>query len=491
MTTFVGKPLQNGKYTLDQELGRGGFGITYKATHHWLAQVVVIKTVNDNLRQDANFADFQQQFQAEAKRLAMCVHPGIVRVNDFFIEDGLPYVVMDYIPGQTLAQVVLSEHPLPESLAIDYIRQVGAALNAVHQLGLLHRDVKPQNLILHETTGQVVLIDFGTAREFSPGLTQTHTSMISEGYAPIEQYLPKAQRTPATDVYGLAATLYTLLTAQAPIASVLRDRQPLVEPRDLRPELSPAINQAVLRGMAMEPHHRPATIDEWLVLLPGYAVPSGATAPRPTGGNSAPAYRIPEPLSQMATTPMMSPRRSTVKEELITQPPTPPLQERNSRPWLLGGVGLATLAIVGVALAKSPVFKSSPTPSEVPSPSVAPSIAPSASSPSPSPGQASDRERQNSAAPVVSKPEPSVSPEPTPESPSPTPEATSDPEPPAELPTASPDPTPPPATLIPEPTNSQGNGERVQDDKKDRKQQQQEEKREEKVEKKGGGKKKG
>lgn len=490
MTTFVGKPLQDGKYTLDQELGRGGFGITYKATHHWLAQVVVIKTVNDNLRQDANFADFQQQFQAEAKRLAMCAHPGIVRVNDFFVEDGLPYVVMDYIPGLTLAQVVLSEHPLPEARAIDYIRQVGAALNAVHQLGLLHRDVKPQNLILHEITGRVVLIDFGTAREFSPGLTQTHTSMISEGYAPIEQYLPKAQRTPATDVYGLAATLYTLLTAQAPIASVLRDRQPLVEPRDLRPELSPAINQAVLRGMAMEPHHRPATIDEWLVLLPGYAVPSspGTMPPRPVGGfDAASTPRVAEPLSRMATTPMMSPRRLTVEDEVLTQPPTPALQERNSRPWLVGGLGIAALAIVGMALARSPVFKPTPTPSEVPSPSIVPSVVPSAASPSPS--AASDRGHQNSAAPVVSEPKPSASPEPTPETPSPTPEATADPEPPAELPTASPDPTPPPATLIPEPTTPQRNGERVQDDKKERKQQQQEEKRAEKIEKKGGGKK--
>ncbi len=83
MLTYVGKTLQNGKYTLDQELGRGGFGITYKATHHWLGQVVVIKTLNETLRQDAKFAEFRQQFQNEGKRLALCSHPGIVRVSDF------------------------------------------------------------------------------------------------------------------------------------------------------------------------------------------------------------------------------------------------------------------------------------------------------------------------------------------------------------------------------------------------------------------------
>ncbi len=155
---------------------------------------------------------------------------------------------MDYIPGQTLDNLVLPDHPLPEATAINYIQQVGVALKAVHKLGLLHRDVKPQNLILQQGTGQVVLIDFGTAREFSPGLIQTHTSVLSEGYAPIEQYLPHAKRTAATDVYGLAATLYTLLTAQVPIASILRDRHPLREPRELRPDLSPAVNQAILRG---------------------------------------------------------------------------------------------------------------------------------------------------------------------------------------------------------------------------------------------------
>ncbi len=84
MDTLVGTILQGGKYTLDEELGRGGFGITYKATHHFLDQVVVIKTLNEAFRQDPNYDNYQQKFRDEARRLALCVHPNIVRVSDYF-----------------------------------------------------------------------------------------------------------------------------------------------------------------------------------------------------------------------------------------------------------------------------------------------------------------------------------------------------------------------------------------------------------------------
>jgi serine/threonine protein kinase len=172
MDALIGKSLQGGKYTLEQELGRGGFGITFRANHRYLGQPVVIKTLNESLRRDPKFAEFDRKFQDEARRLASCVHPNIVRVSDFFVEDGQPYMVMDYIAGQNLGHVVGTNNPLPENLAILYITQIGAALKAVHQKGLLHRDVKPQNIILRQNTQEVVLIDFGIAREFTSGATQ-------------------------------------------------------------------------------------------------------------------------------------------------------------------------------------------------------------------------------------------------------------------------------------------------------------------------------
>lgn len=288
MNALVGKSLQDGKYRLNAVLGYGGFGVTYRATHQYLESTVVVKTLNPDLCSHPQFTKLEQQFWNEGRRLALCLHPNIVRVNDFFVEAGVPYLVMDYIPGQTLAEIVAPNHPLPEVLAIQYMRQIGAALEVVHQNGLLHRDVKPQNIILHQETGQAMLIDFGIAREFT-GNSQTHTSLISEGYAPVEQYINQAKRSPATDVYGLAATLYTLLTAQVPVASILRDRQPMPAPRELQAQINAATNEAVMRGMAMEAEYRPATVTEWLALLPAQApsvsptaAPSSATPATPT-----------------------------------------------------------------------------------------------------------------------------------------------------------------------------------------------------------------
>ncbi|MBD2292071.1 protein kinase [Anabaena sphaerica FACHB-251] len=283
---LTGTILQSGKYTIIQEIGRGGFGITFKATHHYLGQEVVMKTINERLRQHSDFPKFERQFQDEARRLAACVHPNIVRVSDFFVENSLPYMVMEYIPGETLGQAfVLPGIPLSEETAIHYIRQIGAALQVVHNNGLLHRDIKPDNIILRQGTQEVVLIDFGIAREFNSGVRQTHTGLVSEGYAPIEQYLTQAPRTTATDVYGLAATLYALLTGQVPIPALLRDREPMPSPRELQPHLSAAINQAVMRGMAVESRFRPPTVAEWLQLLPGSGfdmTPQLPTQPAPT-----------------------------------------------------------------------------------------------------------------------------------------------------------------------------------------------------------------
>ncbi|AFZ58931.1 protein kinase [Anabaena cylindrica FACHB-243] len=283
---LTGTTLQNGKYSIIQEIGRGGFGITFKAMHHYLGQEVVMKTINERLRQNPDFPKFELQFQDEARRLATCVHPNIVRVSDFFVEDGLPYMVMEYIPGENLGEAfVLPGILLPEETAVHYIRQIGAALQVVHKNGLLHRDIKPDNIILRQGTQEVVLIDFGIAREFNSGVRQTHTGLVSEGYAPIEQYLTQAPRTPATDVYGLAATLYALLTGQVPIPALLRDREPMPSPRELQPHLSAYINQAVMRGMAVESRFRPPTVAEWLQLLPGIGLeitPQILTQPAPT-----------------------------------------------------------------------------------------------------------------------------------------------------------------------------------------------------------------
>lgn len=422
MNTLVGKTLQGGKYTLDSLLGQGGFGVTFKATHHYLGQVVVIKTLNFFSQSHPHFNKMEQQFQDEARRLALCVHPHIVRVNDFFIEADVPYLVMDYIPGQTLEQIVFPDRPMPESTAIHYIRQIGAALAEVHQNGLLHRDVKPQNIILREGTQEVMLIDFGISREFTDGKTQTHTSLISEGYAPIEQYVMQEKRTPATDVYGLAATLYALLTAQVPLASILRDRRPMPAPRDLQPQLSIAVNQAIMRGMAVEPHYRPSGIAEWLDLLPTQPPDFPPILASGAGRGSNPST-----AATWAVSPRISPRKGSLPPE-PSHAPVPsrggtPLPNRlpppnlsaaatapppaSRRPWR-GGLVLGLLVIAGVAATAIWAVVSqtdrSDDPTPVPIESIQPLETPRSASPTP---QASPVEPP-APAPEIIEPTPEV-----------------------------------------------------------------------------------
>lgn len=423
----MGKILQGGKYTLKEPLGQGGFGITFKAVHHYLGQTVVIKTLNPAARNDSQYPKLEQQFRDEARRLALCIHPNIVRVNDFFIEEGTPYLVMDYIPGQTLEEVVFPDHPLPEDLAIHYIRQIGAALQVVHQNGLLHRDVKPQNIILRQGTQEVVLIDFGIAREFVHGRTQTHTSIISVGYAPIEQYMSQERRTPATDVYGLAATLYALLTAQVPIASILRNRQAMPAPRDLQPQLSPAVNQAVMRGMAVETRYRPETIAEWLAMLPDAPLPQEVTLPpSPSSGASTAATLAVSPAFRGG-----APSRSTAATQApVARPAQIPARKSGLRGLaFLGLVAIASIVAAAVgavwyhsqqktaetsaakpstATAETSVTQAARSPKPVESPSSEP-----AASESPSPSPTPTPEATSSVAPASEKsPEPAESPSP-------------------------------------------------------------------------------
>ncbi len=371
MNTLIGKTLQGGKYTLSQELGRGGFGITFKATHHYLGQVVVIKTLNEIGCDAPNFDDLQRKFRDEARRLALCIHPNIVRVSDFFVEEGMPYMVMDYIPGLTLQNIVFPDRPLPEAVAVHYIRQVGEALKVVHQNGLLHRDVKPQNIMLRQGTQEVVLIDFGIAREFSLDQIQTHTSLITTGYAPVEQYLSQGKRTPATDVYGLAATLYAMLTAQIPVASILRDRQPMPAPKDIRPELSSAVNQAVLWGMALDVQNRPSTIDEWLSLLDDEQAHPPLAPSNPTVSATSAATIAVSPRYEPIPNP--TPVSRSIRPPQTAEPPPtrPPVSTGR---WLIwGSMALAGVAIAGIAawIGQSQPFRlPQPQPTVSPSPAV-------------------------------------------------------------------------------------------------------------------------
>lgn len=264
MAWVSGQQLQGTKYTLEQELGEGGFGITYLAKDNY-GRSVVIKTLNDQVQRHSDFAKFQQDFLNEAIKLAKCSHPHIVQIYEVINEDSLWCIVMEYIDGENLGSRVENQGVLQEAEALRYIQQIGEALTVVHNNGLLHRDIKPQNIMLRSGKSEAVLIDFGIAREFSQNLTQTHTQMLADGFAPIEQYDKRAKRGAYTDVYALAATLYSLLTGKVPIMAPLRAiGTSLEEPKNINSGISDWVNQAILTGMEIKPENRPQSIEEWI-----------------------------------------------------------------------------------------------------------------------------------------------------------------------------------------------------------------------------------
>ncbi|MFB2978435.1 GUN4 domain-containing protein [Microseira sp. BLCC-F43] len=283
-----GDILQGGKYTIREVLGKGGFGITYRV-RDLEGRQYVIKTLNEEAQASQYFDKLQQDFMNEALRLVQFKnHPHIVKVYQLLQErvqrnNLLCCLLMEYIEGTNLEKYVQKRGVLSEAEALGYIQQVGDALTAMHREGLLHRDVKPSNIILRASNSQAVLIDFGIAREFTQDLIISHTQYCTPGFAPMEQYASKAKRGEYTDVYALAATLYYLLTRTVP--TVASDRSlnvPLKPPFQINPNISDRVHEAIVKGLEFFPENRPESVQDWLKLLPLRPSPVPPPTPRPS-----------------------------------------------------------------------------------------------------------------------------------------------------------------------------------------------------------------
>lgn len=274
------QPLQNGRFIIKQVLASGGFGVTYSIIEKQTDKLFVIKTLNQQQQTQVDFQQRQVKFVNEALRLAQCTHPHIVKVHEVIQEGELWGMIMEYIDGEDLGVYVDERGQLPENEALRYIDQVGKALEYVHQQGFLHRDIKPNNILLRRDTQEAVLIDFGLAREFTIGQIGSMTNARTEGYAPIEQYERQGNGT-YTDVYALAATLYTLLTAVVPIPASFRKYAQLPPPLQHNDKISNFVNDAIAKGMALEPQERIQTIREFRELL-GIATTEPSDKIRPT-----------------------------------------------------------------------------------------------------------------------------------------------------------------------------------------------------------------
>ncbi|NEP41707.1 MAG: serine/threonine protein kinase, partial [Okeania sp. SIO2H7] len=277
-----GYELNNGRFAIKKVLGEGGFGVTYLAEDRNINnRLVVIKTLNEKVQKGDQdlFHKLQQDFQNEAKRLSECNHRNIVTIYDRFAEEktGLECIVMEYIPGKTLKDRVgdldFRGAYMEEEEALGYIHQIAEALEVIHRQNLVHRDVKPGNIMIRKGTREVVLIDFGIAREFN-NEDRIQTAYVSQNYAPLEQYQQLERKGPFTDIYALGATLYFLLTKKAPENArdradslSMHDRDPLKPPKEINRKISDRTNNAIIKALELAPKKRPQNIGEFLSLL--------------------------------------------------------------------------------------------------------------------------------------------------------------------------------------------------------------------------------
>jgi hypothetical protein len=273
--------LENGtlladRYRIERILGQGGMGAVYLATDDNLGTQVAVKE-NLNVSPES-----ERQFKREAMLLASLRHHHLPRVTNHFVLAGQQYLVMDYVEGEDLRERLERLGPLPEADVKVWGAQICDALNYLHSRTppVVHRDIKPSNIKLN-SSGEAILVDFGIAKAASSdSKTTTAAAAFTPGYAPPEQYGMGQSRTDArTDQYALAATLYRLLTNETPPDSLERliGNATLPLPDQLRPDLSPAVAQALVRGLALKPEERFATVAQFKAALLGDAPTTAAT----------------------------------------------------------------------------------------------------------------------------------------------------------------------------------------------------------------------
>ena len=285
----------NNKYRIKKVLGQGGFGITYLAEDTLLDIDVCIKelfvsgsstrganmtVITQNLR-DFSFADFKDRFIQEARQLAKFKHPNIVRVQDFFEANNTAYVVMEFVEGQTLKDKVAFGGPLSADASHKIIESILDAVEVVHKAGMLHRDIKPDNLIIGND-GRVVLIDFGSARNYSDERTIAQTAMVSPGYAPLEQYNPTDRKGTFTDIYSIGATFYFMLTGEKPLNVTSRYSERLKAPHEINSNISMQVSSAVMLAMEMKGEDRFQNVGDFRIALKQLANGNN-NKPIPTG----------------------------------------------------------------------------------------------------------------------------------------------------------------------------------------------------------------
>ena len=284
--------LLRNRYQVIALIGQGGMGAVYltqdtrlPGRRCALKEIRLPPTFSAKAEKQA-----REQFHNEASTLARLDHPHLPKVSDFFSIQGRDYLVMDYVAGSDLLQIVREARRknrfLPESQVLSWIDQLCDALSYMHRQDppILHRDIKPENIKL-TPEGDIKLVDFGLVKPLDPDEMSTFTGLRGMGslpYTPLEQYGDAQDHTDVrSDLYALGATLYHLLTGTAPPSAqeIFVKDDTLVLPRQLNPDLSPPVENAILAAMSSHPGDRPPSVEVWRKLLHAHSRPLPPASP--------------------------------------------------------------------------------------------------------------------------------------------------------------------------------------------------------------------
>lgn len=247
-----------GRYRIESLVAEGGMAKVYRATDQRLGRTVAIKVLSAHLATDTQFV---ARFEAEAKAAASLDHPNLVRVFDTGVDGGRHYIAMEYVQGPTLAELMARDGALEPSIAVNVAARVCDALAAAHRLGLVHRDVKPANIML-EDVRTVKVMDFGIAKTATGGLTQAGDVLGTAAYLSPEQARGGAVDL-RSDIYSLGCVLYEMLTGRTPlsgetlleVANRLATERP-APPSELNAAVGVELDQVVMRALEKDPDRR-------------------------------------------------------------------------------------------------------------------------------------------------------------------------------------------------------------------------------------------
>ncbi|MGC9348592.1 MAG: serine/threonine protein kinase [Anaerolineae bacterium] len=377
------------RYRIVRLLGQGGMGAVYRAWDLRLRVPVALKEMRPQPGLDAQtLTGLRGQFEQEAAILARLSHPNLVRVTDYFEDEGNVYLVMDFVDGRSLADIIVQERAQPEEKVLDWARQLLEALSYCHTQGVIHRDIKPQNIIV-KPDGRVVLVDFGLVKLWDPHDPRTRTVMRGMGtpeYAPPEQYGVTSDHTgPSSDLYSLGATLYHALTGVAPPTATERMAMPerFVPLRQIAPHVSPRTEAWVMKALELSVSERWRSAPSMLLGI--------SSGPMVTPTVEAPSPQIAQTVRQA-----VSPR--PVRSQSSPAPPEPASPERKRPIWLFVLIGVVVCGVlsclgvlVGGPMVSALFAPDNPTPA--PSPTFTPTPSPVATAtppPTSTPGEGSN-----------------------------------------------------------------------------------------------------